>query len=579
MKNSLLPTRKLVPPALLPHLPRWMNNTSPQDLGVIRFGFELFPHTLKREFGIADWVPTTLYKILEWEAGMMKIDRAWAVCTSREYSKTTWLGKILPLYLMLVGQYGIYYNTEHLLPEADYIRLRAKNQDKAEEKMTNITVEFFNPLVVSLFGDLRPTFKEIRDEKMKNQGKLVILRNGYVFQASGLNQPARGANIRDKRPKVDINDDVENKENTKSVGMRNYNAKEILGEQFGGLDGNGLTIYVGNFVHQECLMAKMQKPNSGWKKLFFQASYFNQMGEEVSGWAKRYSIHYLRRLGEWYRNQPDLGGWKIFRMEYYNELVSDKEYIVPVIKADFVRREGMNFVHKLETNEWIRIHTIVAGDPAVSENVGTSNSVVSVIGFGSDNKRYVISVAVGKFDITDRYHDITKRPRILAISPEEMGNVKRIGMVSEMGRKIIAYSAEGFVLENAGQQLAWYNDLKEDVLRPLGISIPGLPYHPKDEKTYKLLTGLMNQISAGRYEILESCPNKQLALAEIASFPDSGLDVLDSWFNAEQLKRIPPKPNLDIDKFYDPAEAFARRKEREMKEKIKQGYEEWVTIG
>ena len=109
--HNLLPTRKIVPPTLLPHLPRWMNNTSPQDLGIIRFGFELFPHTLKREFGIADWVPQTLYKILEYHTGMMKIDRAWAICTSREYSKTTWLGKILPLYLMLVGQYGIYYNT------------------------------------------------------------------------------------------------------------------------------------------------------------------------------------------------------------------------------------------------------------------------------------------------------------------------------------------------------------------------------------------------------------------------------------------------------------------------------------
>jgi len=347
-----------------------------------------------------------------------------------------------------------------------------------------------------------------------------------------------------------------------------------LGEQFGGLDINGLTIYVGNFVHQECLMAKMQKPNSGWKKLFFKASYMNELGKEISGWPRRFSVSYLRRLGEWYRNQPDLGGWKIFRMEYYNELVSEKEYIVPIINARYVRRDGMNFVHDMETDEWIRVHIIVSGDPAISEKKRSSNVVCSVIGFGDNKKRYVISTSVGKFDIVDRFHDQSKRPRILATSPEEMGNVKRIGLTSEMARKILAYNAQGFVLENAGQQLAWYNDLKEDLLRPLGINIPGLPYHPVDEKKYKLETGLMNQISAGRYEILKTCPNKAVALAEISSFPDSSLDILDSWFNAEQLGKTPPKPELNVNLFYDPAEYWARQKK-----KPKVGLESWMVTG
>jgi hypothetical protein len=571
-KYELLPTRKPIDnPLLMQYLPRWMDNSNPDDLGIVRFGFEMFPNTVDQRFGLADWVAPTLFKILEYEAGMTKIDRAWSICTSREYSKTTWLAKILPLYFMLVGQYGIYYKGKHLLPEADYIRLRAKTQEKAEEKLTNVTVEFSNPNVLMLFGDLRPTFKEIRDEKLKNQAKLMILKNGYVFQAQGLNQPSRGANIRDKRPKIDINDDVENKENTKTQMMRAYNAKEILGEQFGGLDISGLTIYVGNYVHQECLMAKMQKPNSGWKRLYFQASYLDEKGVERSGWSRRFSVTYLRRLGEWYRNQPDLGGWKIFRMEYYNEVVSDKEYIVPVVKGRYVRKDGMNFVYLTEEQKYIRVHIVVSGDPAISEKKKTSNVVASVVGFGEDKKRYVISIAAGKFDISDRYHDDSKRPRILAVSPEEMGNVRRVGLVSEMGRKILAYNANGFVLENAGQQLAWFNDLKEDVLRPLGLVLPGMAYHPKDEKIYKLETGLMNQVSAERYVILDSCQNKALALTEIGSFPDTNNDVLDTWFNAEQMGKIPPKADVAIGhKFYDPANRPKKKSKVE---------EQWVVLG
>jgi len=154
----LLPVRKDIPnQLLLQYLPRWMDNTSPNDLGIVRFGFEMFPSTVKAEYGVADWVRPTLYNILAFKPGMKKIDRAWAVCTSREYSKTTWIAKILPLYLMLVGQYGIYHNSRYLLPESDYIRLRAKTQDKAEEKLTNVTMEFSNPRVVEFFTDLRPT--------------------------------------------------------------------------------------------------------------------------------------------------------------------------------------------------------------------------------------------------------------------------------------------------------------------------------------------------------------------------------------------------------------------------------------
>jgi hypothetical protein len=558
-----------------------MDNTSPEDLGIIRFGFDLFPSTLETKYGVADWVRPTLYNILKYGPDTDKIDRCWAVCTSRDYSKSTWIAKILPLYLMLVGQYGIYYNSINLLPEADYIRLRAKNQEKAEEKLGNVSMEFFNPRVIQLFGDLRPTFQEVRDKKLKNTSKLVILTNDYIFQAQGLNMPSRGANIKDRRPKVDIDDDVENKENTKTHTQRAYNSKEILGEQFGGLSQDGLTIYIGNFVHQECIMAKLQADDSVWNRLFFQASYIDEKGIERSGWGKRYSLKYLHRLGEWYRAQPDMGGYKIFRMEFYNEIISDKEYQLEWIEGRYVRKNDMNFVSIIDANggEVLkRIHIVVSGDPAISTAAKSSDGVASVVGFGADKQRYIMWVSLAKFDIVDRYHDQTKRPRILAITPEEMGNVKRLGLVSEMGRLILRYNADGFVLENAGQQLAWFNDLQEDILRPLGIAIPGLPYHPVDEKVYKLETGLMNQISAGRYTLLKRAGHVKAGELQVNTFPDNKLDVLDTWFNAEQMRKFPSEPISHVGGHimdYDPAKAYEKR----AKQTAAGGSEEWVSIG
>jgi hypothetical protein len=552
-----------------------MDNTSPEDLGIIRFGFEMFPGTVEAKYGVADWVRPTLYNILSFKPGMKKIDRAWAVCTSREYSKTTWIAKILPLYLMLVGQYGIYHNSQYLLPEADYIRLRAKTQDKAEEKLTNVTMEFSNPQVIKFFTDLRPTWKEIKDEKLKNQGKLVVLRNGYIFQGQGLNQPARGANIRDKRPKVDINDDVENKENTKTEGMRAYNAKEIMGEQFGGLDHEGLTIYIGNFVHQECVMAKLQKPKSGWKKLFFQATYIDELGNERSGWERRFSVDYIKRLEEWYRNQPEMGGWKIFRMEYYNELVSDKEYVVKECTGHYHRQDNMNFVKILQPDgryETLRAHIIVGCDPAISDDKKSCDGVVTVTAFASNKQRYIIDISLAKFDIRDRYRDITLRPKVLALTPEEMGNVRRKGMVEEVGRKILRYHADGFVVEKSGQQSAWFNDIVEDILRPLHISIPGLPYYPKDEKIYKLETGLMNQVAADRYNVFKDIVYKNMLMSQVSSFPDSKNDILDALFNAEQLGRVPTQPRFD-------STTNRVRQERKSQLTPQKDLEPWMVIG
>lgn len=554
-----LPVRKPIPTALLrKFLPRWQDNTSPQDLGVVRFGFDLFPNTLDRRFGTADWVRPALFKTLQWFPGMTKIDRAHAICTSRDFSKSTWFGKILPLYFLLVGQYGIYYRghfngIDGLLPEADYIRLRAKTGEKAEERLTNVSMEFSNDDVLELFGDLQPSLKEIKTKKLKNHGKLIILRNGYIFQAQGLNQPARGANIRDRRPKFDIDDDVENKENTKTDTMRAYNAKEILGEQFGGLAHDGLTVYIGNYVHSNCIMASLQKEGSGWRRQFYTASYFNEKGEEVSGWAKRYSMQYLKRLGEWFKNQPELGGWKTFRLEFYNEIVSDKDYEIKTYRGRYIRKADANWLeiyyrdeYDLPKRKLIRVYVVVSGDPAISTNKKSSDGAVSVVMFGSDNQRYVHDLSLAKFDIRDRFHKIEDKPAILAKSPDELVKVKRRGLVDEMARYILRYNADAFVLENAGQQMAWFNDLREDLLTPLNISIPGLPYHPTEEKTQKLESGLMNYFSAGRYSFRLDMNFRPMLESQVNTFPDSKLDLLDTLFNAEQMKNIPYQSNIDI---------------------------------
>lgn len=537
---KLKPVRKRPQGELLRLLPSWQINTSANDLGLIRFGFELFPDILKREFGTAPWVRTAFEDVLYYKPGLKKIDRAHAICTFRDGSKSTWFAQIFPLYMTLIGQYGVYWN-DNLLPETDYIRIRSKNQDEAEKRITNATSEFTqNESVIKLFGNLEPTLKDVKDKKLKNQAKLLMLLNGYVWQAQGLNMPSRGALVRGKRPKLDINDDVENKENTKSPHQRQENAKEILGEQFGGLDHDGLSIYIGNYVHQDCLMKHLLK-NPGWKPQYYQISYTDGDGKERSSWPARYSMKYIRNLLKWYSGHEELGGKKMARMEYWNEIISDEDYAIQYVDGRYFRKQGMNFIEiKNEDNTLtsLRAYIVVSGDPAISKKKGSAFPAITVTAFASDGNRYVIDALKKRLDLRDRLHD-EKRDRakidICARTPETLGLVAERGMVEEMARRIIKFHADGFALENAGQQLAWYNDLVIGILNPLGITIDKFWYAPTDEKDYKLKMYLLNWFSANKYFLFKNAPFIGDVEKEVTTFPDNKKDLLDALHNAEKL--------------------------------------------
>lgn len=575
---KLRPTRiPIKSKELLRLMTRWQGNNSANDLGFIRFGFDLFPHTIDSRYGLARWTRPSLAEVLTYKPGYKKIDRAHAICTYRDGSKTTWYSFALPLYLILIGQYGIYWQN-NLLPLADYIRMRAKNMDKAQEKLSNVVAEFSNnEELIALFGDLEPTLKEVRQRKLKIQAKLLMLRNNHILQAQGISTASRGANLRGRRPKVDIADDVENIANTKTESSRQWNAREILGEQFGGLALNGLSIYIGNLVHKQCLMTQFLKSDPlskfytgtpeearpvseldqklgndnvfrPWKTQYYQITYFDEKGIERSDWPRRLPVKYVKGLERWFSAHPAIGGYKIFRLEYYNEIVSDKDIVIKYVNGRLVRKNFHNYLiltNAKHEQKILACYVVVSGDPAISQEKRSSDRAIAVTAFASNGKRYIVNLSVGKFDIRDRYYtpEAKEKYKPLALTPEAMGEVKKVGMVEEMARNIVRFHADGFVLENAGVQLAWYNDLK-DLLDLVGYTnIDSLPYHPKDEKTYKLETGLLNWWEADRYRILSTCNQARRVVDEMRAFPEGSKDTLDSLFNAEQLGQAHiPKP-------------------------------------
>lgn len=542
---TLSPIRKMPPadasPDLLLYIARWQHN-SPTDFGFLRFCFEVFPHIAIPRFKTPRWVIPALQDILKWEKGYTKIDKQHAICTHRDGAKTTYV-KLLILYFILVGQYGIYWE-DVLLPEFDLIRIRGKNFEESERRAFDIRVEVKTERIKSLFGDLNPSYQEVRNEGLKTNIKIMIFKNKYILVPLGLNQPSRGFNIMNRRPKLDIDDDVENKENTKTPMSREYTENEILGEQLGGLDTEGMTIYIFNMVHPQCLGKKLQD-SGAWKVIpapFRQFSYFDEEGNEYSSWEERFPLSYIKKLEDFYKKHNK---WKIFRLEYYNEIVGEGEYKAIYFNGKYEHKEDMNFVvvraPEGGTEQWHRAYIVVSGDPAISDDKKASIPAIGVIAFCADRKRRIIDIRMNRYDIVDRYYD-NKEPsnRILALDSDDLAKVKKRGMVSEMARLIVRYNADMFVLERAGQQTAWYNDLIDILNKLYNVGIlrkkpTATTYVPKDNKVIKLTENLMNHVSANAYEIIANVPHRQVLDNAITAFPGGNLDILDILHNAERM--------------------------------------------
>lgn len=547
----LRPLRRRVPAGqewIYPFIARWQNN-APGDLGILRFGFDLFDETLlDPKFGVAGWVSEAFEQILEFYPAFKKTDRAHVIRTYRDGSKTTWM-QIFILYLILVGDYGIYWE-DNLLPDAKFIRYRGKTFDEADKKVDTIRMELItNQKLIRVFGEMTPTFKEVKRLKLRDNVKLMMLKNGKVIRPFGLNQPSRGDNIRGMRPDIDINDDVEDNKNTKTESLREHNYNDVIGDQFGGIKDNGMLINILNLVHPDAMGAKFIKNPDIWRIQDHTATKFivdPDTGEEteVSDWERRFSVSYYKKLERFFTRN---GKYHIFRREYYNEIISEMEYKLIYFNGKYVRREGHNWLEVEQpdgSKKLINCFIVVSADPAISEDKRASDSAIVVNAFCSDGQRRVIDLSLGKFDINDRFANEEDRPAILATTPEEMSRIIKKGTVQEVARKVMQYNANAWVIEKAGQQLGWYNDTK-DLLKRLGKAIPSLAYKPTEKKETKLTEGLMNRFSAGNYEIYEKLPHLKALEASIRQFP-SKMDILDAIFNSEQIGRVPKRYNIDL---------------------------------
>ncbi len=559
---GIKPCRKSPPNQLLPYLSRWQSNDNIKSLGICNFLFDLYNVNLKLEvkpflkdfkpeFGVAPWARVSLYHYYKFEPGMTVEDRCFLIETYRGSSKTTWFAFVQPLYETLVGQYGIYFGNT-LFPEYDYQLIRCKNRNEAIKRLNNISAALNRASVHYFFGDLKPSFQEVKSKEAKDSGGILILSNGYAFEASGITMPARGANLYGGRLDKVTFDDVQNKENTKTSERRQDTDREVLEETIPAVTDEGSIVYICNRVHPDDTASKIRQ-SKGWRKFFFTLTVKKHEGrvypgigdldKEIPEWSQRYTIERIKKKKDWWESQPLLGGLKGFLKEHYNVIKSDTEYRIKFHDCEYIRAFGINWLKFRDENgneEIFNVRIIVGNDPAISQRKESSDSVINVTAFDYRKRRYVLHQSVGKFDIHDRFHnpDYVPANGIVAITPDELALIKRKGSTEEIIRQILRFNADGVVIETAGQQSTFFNEFVSMADR-LGLqNVIKMPYPGGAEnKTDKNRDQLLCFVEAGLYYFDKKLTELQ---SIINAFPSCKQDRLDAMRLAERLAAFPP---------------------------------------
>jgi hypothetical protein len=502
-------------------------------------------HEFNPVFGVAPMHWDMLTSFLNDGPDKQREDRMFCFGAFRESSKTTWFGVCLATYFACLN--GDVTWDGYKLPILNYFILKGKTSGTANKTMTRITNSLQQDKLVKTFGNKMPTFAEVRNKQGKSTNTFLITKDKFVLESMGILNPIRGANVYG-RPKVVIYDDPESPDNTKTLDIRESNMNDLYGETIPAIDSrDGRLVYIGNMVHQDCILANLLK-NESWIRRCYPITYLKD-GIETPMWPKKFPLNVVAKRKKFYFNNPKKGKNAFYR-EYYNKIVSDT---TPVFIRDtewkYVRKHGVNYLQK--ENEFRNIYITIGYDPAQSDKEWACDSAIIVMAMDYTGQKYIIDYFLGRLDLHDKYDKGYTPIYPFALSDKELIPINKRGGIEELCRYVTAYYADEYWVETASQQRGIFNDVRDRLdrtprqflkdrgyeEREMGYTIGGT-YTPHMDKIQKLACSVMRQFESGSY----ICTTHKKEIEDIVNtFPSSNLDLLDAMFLADLGLKQPNK--------------------------------------
>jgi len=224
-------------------------------------------------------------------------------------------------------------------------------------------------LIKDIWGDQRT------DKWTENH---VILKTGVTIRARGA-----GGQIRGFRPDTIVCDDIETDESVESEEQRKKIKDWLFKACINTLLPDGQFIIIGTIIHPLSVLADLLAMDNKWEKRKFQAykDGIQESGKEL--WVENWNHEQLQK------RKAEIGSWA-FSSEYLNNPISNET--APVQEKQI----------RYWTDLPKQYSTVIAVDPAYSDDETADYKVASVVAIDQAQNRYLVDYvrthdSIGKF--------------------------------------------------------------------------------------------------------------------------------------------------------------------------------------
>ena len=378
----------------------------------------------------------------------------------------------------------------------DFLVLVASTMTDAQASFAFVKTQLeVNDRLIMVFGDLVPRIEVYRRRKWSDSH--FETANGVICIARGAGK-GRGLNIKGKRPKKIVVDDIENDEQVRSKMRRDKLMHWLMHVIIPSLDPKrGRMKMIGTVLHYDCLILKMYEKFGGIRR----AAIEDDQGRASMTGTIIFPEVFTRELLD--ERRKDMGTFA-FAQEYLNEPMSDENSDV---KMDWIkRRAALGPLEKDGKPLW-KFYSVL--DPAISTKQTADESAIVTIAAkikqypDDDLKLVVVSAEHGQWGMT--------------------------GTIQQSKRIYDRYVHEKFGCET----VAFQEGLRQ-MLNSNGV--PAMSVNPKSKDKRSRLMRVIGLIEFGNVEFLGSCED---LITQLVQFPNADRDdIVDAFVYCLELATV-----------------------------------------
>lgn len=350
-------------------------------------------------------------------------DKLLVVTAFRGSAKSTIMSLSYPLWAIM-GE-----------PQKKFVLLISQTQQKAQDMLQHIKRELESNEI--LHKDLGP----FREEKDKWGAQALILTNYKAKIAiASVEQSVRGIRHNQYRPDLVIIDDIEDIQSVKTKEGRDKTFNWLMGEVFPAGDRNTKFVIIGNLLHQDSVIKRMEQKIKN---------------SDIQGTYKEYPVIDEYGIPLWTGKYPSRAS--VYEEEkMYDRITFAREFMLKILPSDeqVILEDWITYYDELPSD--FRQYRKIAVDLAISEKDSADHTAalcMDVYGCNEDMKIYILPEKIHK---KMNFPDAIAEIKDFAERLSEYGNPVEV------------------IVEDVAYQKAFFQQLKKEGYPSKGMSVEGL---------------------------------------------------------------------------------------------------------